>query len=152
MVSNIRIRFVEHDDFQSVWSLINQLAIYEKAAEKHITTPKELLEDWNNMLFQCLVAENTGNQIIGICFFNTAYSTWVGKTIYLEDIIVDENFRRLGIGKRLFDELLQYCKVHKIKSLRWQALDWNTPAIDFYKKFDAIQDDGWLNYKIFFNQ
>jgi len=84
-----------------------------------------------------------------MAFFFYSYSTWKGKCIYLEDIIVKEQYRGKGIGEKLFDALIERCKKDNAKRLMWQVLDWNTPAIEFYKKkYNAHVDGGWLNCKL----
>ena len=83
----------------------------------------------------------------GIAVFYTKYSTWKGKCIYLEDIIVTQAFRGKGIGKSLFESVMQIALERKAGRMEWQVLDWNEPAINFYKKFGAILDPEWVNGK-----
>jgi GNAT superfamily N-acetyltransferase len=89
---------------------------------------------------------------VGIALYYVRYSTWKGRCLYLEDIIVNENFRGKGIGQLLFAEMIAFGKISDFKLLTWQVLDWNTTAIDFYKKFDAQFDAEWVNGRIQLNQ
>jgi GNAT superfamily N-acetyltransferase len=102
-----------------------------------------------NEVFDCIVAE-VGSQVIGFALYYTSYSTWKGKCLYLEDFLVTEAWRGKGIGKLLFDRVFQEAKDRNVGRFEWQVLDWNETAINFYKKYDAILDEEWLNGKIIF--
>jgi len=144
----INIRKAEKDDLNAILALIKELATYEKAPNEVTVTIDDLIEDGfgHNPLFDVFVAENPSHGIVGMAFWYFAYSTWKGKCIYLEDIIVKNEFRRMGIGEKLFDEVLKAAKEHKAKRLMWQVLNWNIPAIEFYKKkYNAEISDEWLN-------
>ncbi len=145
----VKIRAAAPEDCKSIHALIMELAVYEKAPEKMINTPENLLRDGfgSQPLYQCFVAE-LDNNVIGISFCYTRYSTWIGKVLYLEDLIVNENFRRQGIGKLLFDHTLSYAKQNAFVRLTWQVFDWNTPAIEFYKQWDTVLDSEWVNAHI----
>ena len=104
-----------------------------------------------NPVFNFYVAE-LNNKIIGIAVYFIKYSTWKGKGLYLDDLFVTEKFRGKGIGKKLFDIIIEEAKKIKAKQLHWQVLDWNTPAIDFYKKYGATIDAEWLDCKLHFGK
>ena len=148
--AKIIIRSATAQDMPSVFELIKELARYEKAPEQVKNSVLQLTEDGFGLspAFQCLVAENE-NKIVGFALYFNKYSTWRGKCIYLEDLCVSEKFRQKGIGSLLFDEVLKIAKEQNMKRLEWQVLEWNTPAIEFYKKYDANLDSEWINGKLF---
>lgn len=150
--SNLLIREARPNDMQSVHALITELAVYEKAADQMTNSVGQLIEDGfgANKLFDCIVAELDG-VVVGFALFYTSYSTWKGACLYLEDFLVTEKLRGKGIGKLLFDEVYQIAKNRKVGRFEWQVLDWNEPAINFYKKYNANLDPEWLNGKIIFN-
>jgi GNAT superfamily N-acetyltransferase len=145
------IRTATPKDMQAVNNLIHELAVYEKASEQHINTTEQLIEDGfgPNKVFDCIVAELNG-KVVGFALFYTSYSTWKGKCLYLEDFLVTEKLRGKGIGKLLFDEVYQIAKKRNVGRFEWQVLEWNKPAINFYKKYDATLDGEWINGKIEF--
>ncbi len=148
---NINIRSAVENDMEAVHGLIMELAIYEKAADQMTNTVAQLKADGfgDKPLFECIVAEKS-NQVVGFALFYTSYSTWKGQCLYLEDFLVTETERGQGIGQLLFDEVYQIAKSRQVGRFEWQVLDWNAPAINFYKKYDAILDPEWLNGKIIF--
>ncbi len=95
--------------------------------------------------FDCFIAENEKNKIIGIALTFTAYSTWVGRYLFLEDLIVNENYRGNKIGSKLINMVFELAKKQKVERVRWQVLNWNKPAIEFYKKINATIDKEWYN-------
>jgi GNAT superfamily N-acetyltransferase len=145
------IRAANPSDMAAVHSLITELAIYEKAESEVVNTIEQLQIDGfgNNKLFDCIVAE-VEEKVVGFALFYTSYSTWKGACLYLEDFLVTENMRGQGIGKLLFDKVYNIAKSRKVGRFEWQVLDWNEPAINFYKKYNAILDPEWLNGKIVF--
>ena len=147
----ITVREAVPSDMEAVWNLIRELAIYEKAEHEFINTVDQLTKDGfgPNEVFDCIVAE-VGSQVIGFALYYTSYSTWKGKCLYLEDFLVTEAWRGKGIGKLLFDRVFQEAKDRNFGRFEVQVLDWNEPAINFYKKYDAILDEEWLNGKIIF--
>lgn len=132
-----------------VHQLIRELAIYEKEEHQLTNTVEQLIRDGfsDPPLFSCIVAEKK-EQIVGFALFYTSYSTWKGKSLYLEDLLVTEAERRSEIGTALFDELLKIARSNGAKRFEWQVLDWNEPAINFYKKYKANLDPNWINGKI----
>lgn len=146
---NITYRKAEKKDIKSMLNLIKELALYEKAPQEVTNNEEAMLEDGfgTNPIFEAFVAEQN-ETIIGLALFYISYSTWKGRALYLEDIIVTENMRRYGIGKKLFDLVVLKAKEINAKRMHWQVLEWNTPAINFYKKINANLDSEWVNCKL----
>lgn len=142
------IRAGKIEDLPRVLELVRELAVYEKAPEQVTNTVKMMEEDGfgPNSVFGFFVAvkDSTG-QIIGISIYYYRYSTWKGRRLYLEDIVVTEKERGKGAGKMLFDRTMLKCLEDGCTGMMWQVLDWNTPAINFYKKYGADLDEGWIN-------
>ena len=101
----------------------------------------------SNKIFDFFVAQEN-DVIIGMALYYFKYSTWKGKCLFLEDIIVTESQRGKGIGKLLFDKIIEVSKETNVRRMEWQVLDWNTPAINFYKKYAATLDGEWINGKL----
>ncbi len=135
---NIKLRKANKADMPHVLSLINQLAVFEKEPDAVQVTVKDLENDGfgDNPSFFCFVAE-IDNTIEGIALCFLRYSTWKGKTIHLEDLIVNKTMRGHGLGTLLLDEVIKYGHSLGVRRISWEVLDWNTPAIDFYKKKGA---------------
>ena len=131
-------------DMSSVLDLIRELAIFEKEPEAVVVTIDDLVRDGfsENQLFHCFVAE-IDSEIIGIALYYYRYSTWKGKTIHLEDLIVKENKRGTGAGFALYKEIIRQGKHDNVRRIEWAVLDWNTPAIEFYKKTGAKVFNDW---------
>lgn len=142
------IRAGKIEDLPRVLELVRELAVYEKAPEQVTNTVKMMEEDGfgPNSVFGFFVAfkDSTG-EIIGISIYYYRYSTWKGRRLYLEDIVVTEKERGKGAGKMLFDRTMLKCLEDGCTGMMWQVLDWNTPAINFYKKYGADLDEGWIN-------
>ena len=137
-------------DVAAIHSLIIALAVYEKEPNAVINTPENLQEDlFTHKRCFAIVAEDQ-EQIIGFALYYFGYSTWKGRTLYLEDIFVQERARKKGVGQALFDEILKRARTEKVKRMDWQVLTWNTPAINFYKKNKAFLDEDWINGRLFF--
>ncbi len=131
-------------DMPSVLELIKELAVFEKEPEAVIVTVNDLVNDGfsEQPLFQCFVAE-VDSEIIGIALYYYRYSTWKGKTIHLEDLIVKESKRGTGAGFALYSQIIRQGKKDKVRRIEWAVLDWNTPAIEFYKKTGANVMNDW---------
>ena len=137
-------------DLPAIHSLIQELGRYEHAEHEITTTVEEMAKDGFGVrpLFETFLAETQDGSVVGIAFFYFGYSTWKGKKMYLDDLIVTEAYRRKGVGKMLFDRLIVYALENEVKQLRWHVLDWNTPAINFYKKLDTQFDEEWITCKL----
>ena len=146
---NYSIAFASQADIPEILNLIKQLAVYEKAAQEVTVDEAVLLRDGfgKDKIFDCFVARTEENSIVGMALYYTKYSTWKGRCIYLEDIIVDASFRGLGIGKALFKAVYGVARDLNSGRLEWQVLDWNEPAIGFYRRFNAQFDAEWINCK-----
>ncbi|MEZ7838949.1 MAG: GNAT family N-acetyltransferase [Flavobacteriales bacterium] len=149
----IQIRKGVQTDLPQVLDLIKELAIYEDALDEVTIKLEDLERDGfgSERLFHFLVAVNE-KELVGIAFYYTRYSTWKGKILYLEDFVVKEQDRGNGIGTLLFEETLRVCKNKEYNGMAWQVLDWNEPAINFYKKYKASLSSSWLNCKLSKNQ
>ena len=147
----INIRPATAADMGAVRNLIMELAIYEKAEDQMTNTVEQLVKDGfgPKPLFESIVAEEN-NVVVGFALYYSSYSTWKGECLYLEDFLVTEEKRGQGVGKLLFDEVYNIAKSRNVGRFEWQVLDWNEPAINFYKKYNAILDPEWLNGKIIF--
>ena len=138
------IRKATKNDMPSVLELIQELATFEKEPDAVVVTVDDLIRDGfsENPLFQSFVAE-VENEIIGMALFYYRYSTWKGKTIHLEDLIVKESKRGTGAGFALYKEIIKQGKAENVRRIEWTVLDWNTPAIDFYEKSGAKVLGDW---------
>jgi len=140
----MNIRKATKNDMPQVLELIQELAIFEKEPDAVVVTVDDLVRDGfsENPLFQCFVAEEE-NEIIGMALYYYRYSTWKGKTIHLEDLIVKENKRGTGAGFALYKEIIKQGKADNVRRIEWNVLDWNTPAINFYEKSGAKVLGDW---------
>jgi GNAT superfamily N-acetyltransferase len=152
-MENLNIREAKPEDVGRILYMIKELAIFEREKYAVKITEEELLVDGfgKNPLFKCIVAEFE-NKVIGFALYYMRYSTWQGKTIYLEDFLVEDKYRSLGVGKLLFEEMIAISKALKVRQMSWQVLDWNEGAIRFYKKYDANFYEEWLNVRILFDK
>ena len=126
------------EDMQAVLDLIIELAVFEKEPDAVVVTQEDLIRDGfsDNPLFHTFVAENDG-EIIGMALYYYRYSTWKGKTIHLEDLVVKENHRGTGAGLALYTEIIKQGKRDNVRRIEWNVLDWNENAIKFYEKSGA---------------
>jgi len=141
---NFRIRKGEKKDMPSVLHLINELAVYEKEPNAVKITVDDLLENGfkENPSFHIFVAEAEEN-IIGMALFYNRFSTWDGPSLHLEDLIVNEKHRKKGIGKALYNKVLEFGLKNGKNRIEWVVLDWNTPAVEFYKSTGATMLEDW---------
>ncbi len=140
----LNIRKANPSDMKSVIELIKELAIFEKQPDAVVTTEQILIEDGfgKNPAFNVLLAE-IKNEIIGMALFYPRYSTWKGKALHLEDLIVKHEYRGKGVGTVLYRKVMEYAFENDLKRVAWEVLDWNTVAIDFYKSTGAEVFDEW---------
>lgn len=148
-MQEVTIRKGTKDDLPQVFALINELAVFEKAPHE-VTNSVERMERegfGEKPAFEFFVAE-VENEIVGISLYYFSYSTWKGRSLYIDDLIVTERMRHRGIGNRLFQETLNVARQENCGKIHWQVLDWNTPAIDYYRKVGASFDGEWINCAI----
>ena len=146
---DIYVRKGVKKDLPQVLALIKELADYEKSLDQVDVTLEQLEKDGfdGHPHYYLLVAEEKG-EIIGVCFYFIRYSTWKGKVLFLEDFVVKEEYRRMGIGGMLFEETIRIANKENMDGLHWQVLDWNTPALNFHKKYNASISSTWLNGRL----
>lgn len=149
-LENLTIRKAYKQDCEEMIQLIKELAVYEKAGDQVEVTAEQLKMDGFSASpkFHVIVAEYE-QEIIGISFYYFKYSTWKGECLYLEDLVVKQSQRRKGIGKLLFEETIKEAHRAKVKRMEWQVLDWNEPAINFYKKYPTELDEEWINCRFY---
>jgi len=143
---NISLRVAQKEDCPRLMELVKELAIFEKLPEE-VTVSLQEFEDSGfgiKPVWKAFVAEDNG-AIIGFALYYVRFSTWKGRRVYLEDFIVTEEYRGKGIGKLLFEQIIKETNELGYSGMVWQVLDWNEPAIGFYKKYEATIEEGWLN-------
>lgn len=146
---SIEIRKAVRTDCKRLLDLIRELALYEKAPQQ-VTVTIEHFEAsgfGTNPVWWAFVAEENG-VILGFALYYIRYSTWKGQRMYLEDILVTEEARGRGIGSMLMNRLITEAKERNFNGIVWQVLEWNEPAINFYKKFETAFDAEWINCSI----
>lgn len=143
---DIELRFAVKEDCPRLLELIHELAVYEKLPDEVTVTLEEFSDAGfgETPVWKAFVAEN-GTKIVGFALYYTRYSTWKGCRLYLEDFLVTESERGKGIGKLLFERVMKEAKDKNYNGMNWQVLDWNSSAIDFYHKYAAEIESGWLN-------
>lgn len=146
----IEVRRAVKEDCARLLELVQELATYERAPNEVTVTLDHFAESGfgENPVWWAFVAE-VEQTIVGFALYYIRYSTWKGQAMYLEDIIITNEMRGQGIGKLLFDRLIDEAKEKKFNRIIWQVLDWNEPAINFYKKYNANFDQGWVNCSIY---
>lgn len=161
------IRRAVKEDCKRMMELVHELAVYEKEPDAVTVTFDHFVESGfgENPIWYAFVAEVPSaavsaspslpgggrGEVVGFALWYIRYSTWKGQRLYLEDFLVSDKMRGHGIGKLLFDKLIEECKEKKYSGMVWQVLDWNEPAINFYKKYPNVNiDSGWLNCSINF--
>jgi len=145
------IREAEPGDELAIHGLICALAEYERAPGEVTNTPQQLKIDlFEDRICDAIVVENEHQLVVGFALYYTSYSTWKGRCLYLEDFFVLPEFRRGGIGGRLFQRVVEIAREKGVKRMDWQVLEWNEPALEFYKKHEALLDPEWVNGRLFF--
>lgn len=145
----MKIREGSKEDLNVVFSLIKELADFVNASDQVDNTLEKMLDDGfgDKPAFHFFVAESDG-KIVGLALYYYGYSTWKGKFLYLEDLVVTEPYRGQGIGKALFSQIIAQAKAEGLNLVGWQVLSWNKPAIDFYEKIGAAMHNDWINCRL----
>lgn len=142
MNTTYQIRKAESTDFDAILGLIKELALFEKAPEKVTNTVAQMQSE--QQYFRCFVVEHQG-EVVAMALYFMAYFTWVGKSLYLDDLYVKPEHRKQGIGQALLSRLFQIAQEENCSRVRWQVLDWNKPAVALYKKIGSELDYNWVN-------
>jgi GNAT superfamily N-acetyltransferase len=143
------IRKGKKEDLSAVLDLVHELAIFEKEPEAVVTNLEEYIKSYEEKLIDFYVAEVEG-KVAGMALYYYIFSTWKGKSLYLEDFVVKSEFRSHGLGQQLFDAVIDVAKTSGCRDMRWQVLDWNKDAIRFYEKNNCIFLKDWWNGRIIF--
>lgn len=145
----IQIRPGTIEDLPTVLSLIKELAVYEQAPQEVEVTLEELERDFTRPVpaFEFFAALADG-KMIGMALYFYKYSTWKGRCIYLDDIIVNQAYRGKGVGTKLFESLIGKAREMNVRKLEWMVLDWNETAINFYQKFPSVFDHEWISCRL----
>ena len=147
-MKKINIRLGELSDIEAIHKLVVELAVYEKEPDAVTVTSDSYRKHFNDGAFETIVAEVDG-KIVGMALFYPTFSTWKGKMMYLEDFVVSQSYRRLGIGEQLFQRFLSISKERGCILTKWEVLDWNTPAVQFYEKIGATIEKNWWDGKLY---
>ena len=147
--ASYRIRPAAAADLPAIYALVRELAVYERAEHELVADLAVYRRNFERGLFQVQVAEADG-AVVGMALYYLTFSTWKGRMLYLEDFVVREDHRRHGLGQRLFDAYLQAARDQGCALAKWQVLDWNAPAVQFYEKNGATIERQWWNGKLVF--
>jgi len=154
-MENIIIRKAKRSDCPRLLELVQELAVYEKEPDAVTVTLEHFTQSgfgekpvWWAIVAASPSADGKGDTVHGFVLYYIRYSTWKGQRLYLEDFVVTNEMRGKGLGKLLFDALIAEGKGKGFSAIVWQVLDWNEPAIHFYKKYNAHFDKGWINCSI----
>ncbi len=149
MSASVIVRKANAADCPRMMELINELAVYERAPEEVTVNPQHFVQSGfgPNPVWWAFVAEEDG-LVQGFALYYIRYSTWKGQRMYLEDILVTEQARGRKLGEKLMNALIDEARERGFNGITWQVLDWNEPAINFYKKFNTQFDGTWVNVKM----
>ncbi len=147
---DINVREVEERDFPQLVALFQEFAQFEKVPDRMINSVEKMLRE--KEFFHCFVAENEANEIAGYVTYFFGYYTWVGKSLYMDDLYVRPQYRGLGLGTRLIDRVIALAKEAECYKLRWQVSAWNKPAIEFYRHLGAEIDGTEQNCDLIFKK
>jgi GNAT superfamily N-acetyltransferase len=147
----IKIRKAEMADMEAIHALVRELAEYEKGLHRVTTKADSYKEDFAGKAFDAFVAD-VDDEIVGMALFCGMFSTWRGRMLYLEDFVVKESMRGHGIGAILFEAFLGEAKRQEVAMVKWQVLRWNEPGLNFYRKYETVFDDEWVDCKIYFSE
>lgn len=139
----ITIRDANETDYPQIVDLFKDFATFEKLPEKMINSVERMMKEKD--FFHCFVAVTSDGRIIGYATYFFCYYTWIGKSLYMDDLYVTPEYRANGIGKRLIDRVIEFAKTSQCHKLRWQVSGWNKSAIEFYKNIGATIDDVEMN-------
>ena len=142
------IRNATINDLQGILGLVHQLAEYEKSAEQVSATIDDYIRGYNDQVFEALIAVDDQDRVVGTSIFYLTWSTWKGRMLYLEDFVVDQKMRQSGIGQLLFNATIDRAREMGCRLIKWQVLEWNTPALRFYAKNNAVIEKDWWNGKL----
>lgn len=147
---SVHIRKATPADVPHILRLVKELADYEKAPNEVVVTEEILLRDGfgEHPLFHCFIAEKADGSIPGMALYYIKYSTWKGPCVFLEDIVVSQSERRSGIGKQLFEKVIEETRSRGALRMEWQVLDWNEPAMRFYEQYQPEILKEWLNFRL----
>jgi len=134
----VTIRKIEESDYLVLISLFKEFALFEKLPEKMTNSVEQMLREKEYL--RGFVAVNDVDEIVGYATYFFGYYTWIGKSLYMDDLYVRPDFRGAGVGTKLISEVIAFAKAENCKKLRWQVSEWNQPAIDFYKSLGANVD------------
>lgn len=144
----INIRAAREDDFEQIVELFREFALFEKLPERMTNSVEQMQAEKD--FFNGFVAETDNGKIVGYATYFFVYYTWVGKSLYMDDLYVQPQYRSLGLGTQLIKKVIDYAKLSGSRKMRWQVSKWNTPAIDFYKKLGAVIEDTEQNCDLLF--
>jgi GNAT superfamily N-acetyltransferase len=148
-MKNITIRSADECDFPQIVDLFKDFALFEKLPDKMVNSVDRMIAE--KEYFNCFVAETADKKIIGYATYFFGYYTWIGKSLYMDDLYVKPEFRAIGIGTRLINEIIDFAKSNNCHKLRWQVSQWNKPAIEFYIKLGAVVDNTEQNCDLIFD-
>jgi GNAT superfamily N-acetyltransferase len=148
-MDDVTIRKGTRADLPAIHKLVGELAAFEKEPDSFTASIEDYFDDFANNIFEIIVAE-AKDKIVGMALYYMAYSTWRGKMLYLEDFVVNDAYRSMGVGQKIFDAFMERAHDLDCKMVKWQVLDWNEGAIKFYKRNGAEIETNWYNGKIIF--